>query len=92
MNRRSFFARTVGAIVAAVVGPRLPITSSAAVGTIGAIKRAEFSFWRAQPEKTASFDNLQTTMRDLVADSERMYFLSREGPYVLDSNGWERMS
>lgn len=61
MNRRGFFARTVGALVAAVVGPRL-----SGVWTVQSIDVASYKFWKAQPHPRheTAFDNLRTSMRE----------------------------
>ena len=79
MNRRGFFQRTVGALVAAVVGPRVldwkTIPSHYPIGTYGGINRATFSFWRNQGNIT-SFTEQQ----------DRVYFLSKDGPYVLNND------
>jgi hypothetical protein len=76
MNRRGFFRRTVGALIATVVGPRvLDWKTIPSTVTIGAINRATFKFWRNQGNVTS-----------FAEPSDRVYFLSKDGPYVLNND------
>ena len=73
MNRRNFFTRTLGLFVAGIAARYVPKGPAAAVGTVGAIDRATFSFWRNQrttdPAKVRAVQGaLDRAMRRLNED------------------------
>lgn len=68
MNRRSFFQRTVGVMVAAVAARYVPKARLVRVGTIN---RATYEYWKAQPlngRTVMAFDALGMEMRRLYQE------------------------
>jgi hypothetical protein len=104
MNRRGFFTRLAGCLAGTALARYLPtppltfkgiplVFDEARVGTVGAIDRATYSFWRNQQTLGESRPIDEQVFTDVfnACGSERLYFMSANGLYEIGAKGTRRL-
>ena len=76
MNRRSFFARTAGAVVAAVLAPLVKWHTQSPITTLGRL--------------TLTYHGAPLVF-DQDCPSNQIYFLAADGPYIITRKGAEAL-